>query len=107
MDWRSDERETLESGTLGWVALYAALFAVASNVLCFFPFLTPMLSTPLTALSIGCGWVGRRRARPGSDQRQLASIALGVAVANLLLLFVVGLLQLYLFGLSVALAFLE
>ncbi len=107
MDWRSDERETLESGTLGWVALYAALIAVASNVLCFLPFLTPAVSTPLTALSIATGWVGRRRAAPGSDQRQLATIALAVATANVLLLFVVGLLQLYLFGLSIALAFLD
>ena len=107
MDWEPDERERMESATLGWVALYASMLAVAANVLCVLPFVTPALSTPLTALAVGCAWVGRRRSQPGSDQRQLSSIALGVSVVNVLLLFVVGLLQLYLFGMTVAMAFLR
>jgi hypothetical protein len=107
VEWRAEERETLESSTLGWVALYAAMLGFAANVLCFVPLVSSAVAIPMTALALACGIVGRRRAAPGSDQRQLCSIALGIAVVDLLLLFIVGLLQLYILSMSFAVALME
>ena len=103
MDFERGQDQGTDQGLLGWISLFAGIFALASHMLCcYVGALSLLITVLLTGVCLGAGIIGYRRASHEGEQHVLSTIGLVLGGLNVLVLTMVSLMQCYFVSMIVA-----